>query len=118
MIDEDSDATDAPAPFARSYDFFKHMTGIALLSIGGVFAFLDGATAPPDKVKYAMVIGFLGMSGISSLLMASVLAMVEAKPVAHAKLAKQVMFGQIAAVFFLSVGLGVFMPTFAASMLK
>jgi hypothetical protein len=50
--------------------------------------------------------------------MASVLAMVEAKPVAHAKLAKQVMFGQIAAVFFLSVGLGVFMPTFAASMLK
>lgn len=117
MID-DTENPETSAPFARSYDFFKHMTGIALLSIGGVFAFLDGPATPSDKLKYAIVLAFLGLAGVSSLLMASVLAMIEAKPVAHTKLARQVIFGQVATVFFLSVGLGVFMPTFAASMLK
>lgn len=121
MTDDDNDlggGPDAPVPFARSYDFFKHMTGIALLSIGGVFAFLDGAATSPDRLKYAMVLGFLGLSGVTSLIMASTLASVETKPIPHAKLARQVRIGQGVAVFFLSVGLGVFMPTFASGMLK
>lgn len=118
MIDEDDDLT-REAPFPRAYDFFKHMTGIALVSIGGVFAFLDGgAGAQMERAQVISVLVFIGLSGVTSLMMATTLAGVEVKPIAHDKLAKTIRYGQFAATFLLAVGLGNFVPAFVTGLLK
>lgn len=118
MTDDDALPGGSEAPFARAYDYFKHMTGIALISIGGVFAFLDGSATPLDRKQVIIVLAFLGLSGMTSLMMASTLAGVEVKPMQQDQLAKQVRLGLTAVVFLLAVGLGVFVPTFASAMLK
>lgn len=99
-------------PFARAYDFFKHMTGISLISIGGVFAFVDGSAAKIDPVKLVVIMGFICLAGVVSLLQALTLAGLESQPVAHAKLARQVKYGQFAATGLLMVGLGAFIQSF------
>jgi len=104
-------------PFARAYDFFKHMTGISLVSIGGVFAFIDGSAIKVEKAKLIIVLGAICAAGVMSLFQASKLAALESKPVPHAKLVIQVKFGQYAVTGLLMVGLGAFVQTFASVML-
>ena len=106
------------APFARSYDFFKHMTGVALVSIGGVFAFLDGEGPKLDTRRMIIVLACLGIAGATSLLMASALATHEIKPVPRDKMAHRVRLGLVAATFFLAAGLGAFIQTFSSAMFK
>ena len=80
MIDEgDPDHGDA-LPFARSYDSFKHMTGIALLSLGGVFAFADGSGIKFDPKQLVVILGFILVAAVTSVLMAGQLATLEIKP--------------------------------------
>ena len=118
MIEAD-DEVDGAVPFARAYDFFKHMTGIALVSIGGVFAFLgDAAGTRLDRRQVIITLVFIGLSGVTSLMMATTLAALEVKPVPHATMATRIRIGQSAATFLLAVGLGVFVPTFAQAILK
>jgi hypothetical protein len=117
MIDED-EGTDAPLPFARAYDFFKHMMGITLISIGGVFALMDNSTAKLDAKSVVAVLAALGLSGVTCLLMTNHLVTLEVKPEPVAKTARQVRIGLIMATFFLAVGLGSFVPSFASALLK
>lgn len=119
MIDEgEAQERTGEVPFARTYDYFKHMTGIALISIGGVFAFLDADGSKLDPRRSIIVLAALGLSGVTSLLMASFLAGLEVKPVAHEKLVRRVRLGGFAATFFLAMGLGGFIQTFASAMLQ
>jgi len=105
-------------PFGRAYDYFKHLTGISLVSIGGVFAFMDGTGAKFDPRRVVIVLSAIGVAGVISLLMAGHLVSIEVKPVLHAKVARQVQYGLIAATFFLAIGLGSFIQTFASAILK
>jgi hypothetical protein len=105
-------------PFGRAYDYFKHLTGISLVSIGGVFAFMDGSGATFDPRRVIIVLAAIGIAGVISLLMAGVLVTIEVKPVAYARIARQVRYGLIAATFFLAIGLGSFIQTFASAILK
>jgi len=117
MIDED-EADDAGRHFARSYDFFKHMTGITLISIGGVFALMDGKSAQLDTRSLVVVLVALGLSGVTSLLMTNTLVTLEVKPAPVAKTARQVRIGLVMSSFFLAVGLGSFVPSFATAISK
>ncbi|PKP89153.1 MAG: hypothetical protein CVT77_18575 [Alphaproteobacteria bacterium HGW-Alphaproteobacteria-16] len=105
-------------PFARAYDYFKHLTGISLLSVGGVFAFLDGGEITLDPRRAAIVLACLGLAGATSLLMAGNLAALEVKPAEPAKKAKQVRYSLVASTFFLASGLGAFIQTFTSAMFK
>jgi hypothetical protein len=116
--DNQPERSSAELPFARAYDFFKHMTGIALISIGGVFAFLDNAGTKLDAKSITAVLAALGLSGVTSLLMSNTLATLEVKPVPEAKVARQVRIGLVSSTFFLAVGLGAFVPSFASAILK
>lgn len=65
MSDEDG-GKDAPLPFGRAYDFFKHMTGITLISIGGVFALMDNSAAKLNTKSVVAVLAALGCRGLSA----------------------------------------------------
>ncbi|ODP36223.1 hypothetical protein [Sphingomonas turrisvirgatae] len=115
---EDDDGDRGEAPFARSYDFFKHMTGITLISIGGVFALMDNSAAKLDTKSVVVVLAALGMSGVTCLLMTNALVTLEVKPEPHDKMARKVRVGLVMATFFLAVGLGSFVPSFTSALLK
>lgn len=119
MTDEDElGRGSAEMPFARAYDYFKHLTGVSLISIGGVFALLDGAGAKFDARRVIIVLAAIGLAGVISLLMAGALASIEVKPVPHAKTVRQVRYSLVAATFFLAAGLGAFIQTFSSVILK
>jgi hypothetical protein len=105
-------------PFQRSYDFFKYMTGLALVSLGGVFAFADGSGVEFERRQLIVVLAFIGLAGLTSLLMASSLASLEVKPEADATVARRIRIAQVVVSFFLSGGLGAFMFNFTPVLLK
>ena len=102
-------------PFARAYDYFKHMTGVSLISIGGVFALIGGPTKI-ERVKLLVILAAIGVTGVISLYQSSTLASLESKPVPREKLAKQVQYSQIAAMLFLMIGLGAFVQSFTGAL--
>ncbi|WP_137861056.1 MULTISPECIES: hypothetical protein [unclassified Sphingomonas] len=100
-------------PFARAYDFFKHMTGISLVSLGGVFAFVGGGAIKVEPVKLYLALGFIGLGGVISLFHTTVLAALETRSVPREKLAKQVRYGQYAVTALLMAGVGAFVQSLA-----
>ena len=116
MIDQDEEAQlSGELPFARAYDYFKHMTGVSLISIGGVFALIDGQTKI-ERAKLLAILAAIGIAGVISLYQASALASLESKPMPREKLAKQVRYSQLAAMVFLMVGLGAFTQSFMGAL--
>ncbi|UVI39146.1 hypothetical protein [Qipengyuania spongiae] len=105
-------------PFGRSYDFFKHTTGISLVSLGGVFAFADGQETEFDPPQLIVVLTFIGLAGVTSLLMASHLASIEVKPHPRAKVARAIRIAQALVSALLSGGVGAFMYNFTPAILK
>ncbi len=119
MIDEDDDpGADESLPFARSYDYFKHTTGVSLISLGGVFAFADSKGAAFEAKQLVIVLTFIGLPGVISLMMVSVLAALEVKPEPQAKVARWIRYSQFAVSFLLAVGLGSFIFNFTGAILK
>lgn len=117
MIDE-SETNEAAVPFGRAYDFFKHMMGITLISIGGVFALMDNSTAKLDTKSVVIVLAALGLAAVTCLLMTNALVTLEVKPEPHDKMARKVRIGLVMSTFFLAVGLGSFVPSFTSALLK
>lgn len=100
------------AAFPRSYDFFKHMTGVALISLGGVFALMQTMSEAGDRRRGIAALAAICLSGAISLTMASALATLEVKPARLEKIAKQIRFGLIASSTLLGFGLGAVIQTF------
>ena len=117
MIDDD-EAADGALPFPRAYDFFKHMMGITLISIGGVFALMDNSAAKIDTKSVVIVLSALGLSGVTCLLMTNTLVTLEVKPEPPAKIARKIRIVLVLAPFFIAVGLGAFVPSFTSAILK
>jgi hypothetical protein len=115
---DEADETVRHLPFQRSYDFFKYMSGLALVSLGGVFAFADGSGVEFEKRQLIVVLTFIGVAGLTSLLMASSLATLEIKPEADAVVARRIRIAQLVVSFSLSGGLGAFMFNFTPALLK
>lgn len=116
--DESQPARDGEAPFARSYDYFKHMTGVALVSLGGVFAFVDGGGLQFDRPTLIVVLAFIALAGITSFAMAGGLAGLEVKAEPRETTARRVRIAQIIVAFSLAGGLGGFIYNFTAALLK
>ncbi len=115
---EDGQVATRDLPFARSYDFFKHMTGISLVSLGGVFAFADGEGVEFDRKQLIVILVFIGLAGVTSLLMASSLATQEVKPEEDRQVARRIRIAQLVVALSLSGGLGAFIYNFTPVVLK
>jgi hypothetical protein len=114
---EEGDEAKGEAPFARSYDFFKHTTGIALVSLGGVFAFADGQGVRFEHKQLIVILGFIGLAGVISLVMASYLASLEVSEHPLAKVARAIRLAQAAVSTLLSGGVGSFLYNFTPAIL-
>ncbi|WP_374405858.1 hypothetical protein [Pelagerythrobacter sp.] len=117
-MDEDGElGADLDVPFGRSYDFFKHTTGISLVSLGGVFAFADGQGTEFDPKQLIVVLVFIGLAGVTSLLVASYLASLEVTPHSRDKVARVIRIAQAMVSTLLSGGVGAFLYNFTPTVL-
>ncbi|KQN25687.1 hypothetical protein ASE86_05620 [Sphingomonas sp. Leaf33] len=117
MIDDDGGDGDG-LPFARSYDSFKHMTGIALLSLGGVFAFADGGGMQFERRQLVVILGCILMAALTSMIMAGQLAALEVKPEPREIVARRIRIASIIVGGSLSIGLGGFAYNFISALFK
>jgi hypothetical protein len=122
--DSDTQASSANAQspsdeaFTRSYDFFKHLTGICLVSIGGVLSLLQQQASEHRATAVIAVIVSLILAGLLSMIMVSSIAVLGYKgPEVAAKLRKAIPVIQGLIVLLLLFGLGVFVGTFMKGLL-
>jgi hypothetical protein len=100
--------------YSRVYDYFKHLTTVSLISIGGVLGLLTGNVDGISAQVVIPVIVMLGIAGFLSIMtMCGISAMVMLRRPHEAKTAKQLLVLQYAATFFLIIGLGWFVGAFA-----
>ena len=117
MIDDQNDYPANDMSFARSYDYFKYMTGVSLLALGGIFAFADGNGTQFEKGQVIILLAFIGIAGVTSLLMASSLAGLEVKSEPHDQVVRRIRIGQTIVSMALSIGLGGFTYNFISASL-
>ncbi|MFD1786357.1 hypothetical protein ACFSC3_02110 [Sphingomonas floccifaciens] len=117
MIEDDGEGV-GDAPFARSYDSFKHMTGIALLSLGGVFAFFDGDGMRFARGQVIIILAFFMLALVTSVLMVGHLASLEVKPEPREKTARHIRGASIIVGVTMCGGLGGFTYNFMAALFK
>lgn len=112
MID-DAEADEPATSHQRAYDFFKHLTGISLVSLGGIMGLLGGQGPEVPKVKLVILMGFVGLAGAVSLFTAATIVtngdLGEGKPLST----RSVRLALRIAVWSLSLGLGAAIQTFA-----
>lgn len=105
-------------PLARAYDYFKHMTTLSLVTIGGVLGLLkgDGPTLKPLAV--GLIIGTIAAGGVVAMAALSALAQVGLRGGAEhvAKVRKMLPWMQGAATFLVMLGLGMFLGNFVAEL--
>lgn len=118
MIDDQQDDLHDNLGFARSYDYFKYMTGVSLLSLGGVFAFADGEGTQFERGQIIVLLAVIGIAGVTSLLMAASLAGLEVKPEPREQVIRRIRIGQTIVSMALSIGLGGFTYNFISVSLR
>jgi hypothetical protein len=112
MSDDPVPKVDAHDPWARVYDYFKHITTLSLVAIGGVLSLLQGSDLEIPKRAYVIVIGLLGGAGALAFLAINSMTSTELmnRPL-HAKRTALLVL-QIAATGLLMLGLGIFLGLF------
>jgi hypothetical protein len=96
------------------YDFFKHLTSLALVTLGGVLVLAEkanGANARPDMIVAVLVLisasGIAAFSGAGEIVRSRYTG---SKPLAVLKIYR------VAAPALLGVGVGMFLSLFAATL--
>ena len=120
MIDSESSQEAVPPQssqrsdaFARLYDFFKHLTGLVLVSIGGVLGLLKGGDPAISPVAFGLVIGSLSLAGVVAVTtLAQLASMGFTGGDTATKLKRSALIAQNICVVCLLFGLGVFMGVF------
>jgi hypothetical protein len=112
MSDIDEETTLDSGGEALLYDYFKHLTSLCILSLGGVLALVPNAKGvkPVAIILVLVVLGLAGMlsfSGTSEIVRARFLG----KP-----LQKSVNYCRIAAPVLLSIGVGMFVYLFTRTL--
>lgn len=116
MIEDDTSPDGLP--FARTYDSFKHMAGISLLSLGGVFAFADGDGIRFARNQLIVILGFILAAAATSIYMAGSLATLEIKPEPREQTVRRIRKASLIVGMSLSGGLGGFTYNFVAALFK
>jgi hypothetical protein len=100
-------------PLARIYDYFKHLTTVSLVSIGGVFGLLQGDGPKLKPVATLVILGVIAAAGGISMISASVIASVELRGPSTDRFRKWVGVVQLITTCMLLFGLGIFIGVFS-----
>lgn len=111
MIDV-SDPDGGARPHQRAYDFLKHLTGVSLISLGGITGLLGGQGPEVPKAKLIMLMSCIGLAGAVALFTSArivgTIDLDEGKPISTASVRRATQV----AVWSLAVGLGAAIQTF------
>ena len=112
-MSDDEAVTVIGDPLARSYDYFKHLTTVSLITIGGVFGLLQGDGPKLKPVAIMVVMGILAASGAISMLMTSAIAATDLRGGDTARARRVILIVQRVATALLMFGLGIFIGAFS-----
>lgn len=117
MIDDDHPPAD-DAPYARIYDYFKHLTTVSLVSIGGVLGLLQGQGPAIKPLALILVISLLAAAGFLAMVMLAAISSMTLKKASEVeKVRKSMLIVQGAATFCLMFGLGIFLGAFVGALI-
>lgn len=116
MTDDEAPIVANDIAIARAYDYFKHLTTVALISIGGVFGLLQGDGPRLKTTAVILVIALIGLAGGISLIAISSITAADLQGKSLEKLRKSILRTQQIATFLLLFGLGVFIGAFTKVM--
>ena len=97
----------------RLYDFFKHVTTLSLLTLGGVLTIGEAADVPIDTVPFMLVIGLIAIGGVSAY--SGMLEVVEAG-LKNEQRPKRLAFHKTMATLGFGMGTGAFISVFFMSL--
>ncbi|MBK9471878.1 MAG: hypothetical protein IPO18_06295 [bacterium] len=97
----------------RAYDFFKHLTGVSLVSLGGIMGLLGGQGPEVPKVKLIMLLACIGLSGAVSLFTAATMVSSSDPDKGKQMSSRSVHLSLGVAVWSLCLGLGAAIQTFS-----
>jgi|SRR5579884_1555633 len=112
MDDDDSAVAELPAhdPDLLLYDYFKHISSLVLITLGGLLLILKDFS-PKDVRPAFVLVTFLFVSAAGVVAFGGTQGIVRAK-VTGKRPNRQLVFARIAAPNLLAVGLGVFLAMF------
>jgi hypothetical protein len=101
-------------PYPALYDYFKHLTTVSLIAIGGVLGLLQGDGPRLGAPVVIVIMALLAAAGTIAMIM---LAMLSTLSLRHdsstpEQLAKRLLAAQGAATLALMIGLGLFVGAF------
>lgn len=99
-------------PFARVYDYFKHLTTVSLLAIGGIFGLLQGSGPKLKPVATMVVLGVIALAAGISMMATSAITLSELRGQLTEKTRKHLAIVQLGTTCLLMVGLGIFVGLF------
>ena len=102
------------ATYSRTYDYFKHLTTVSLVSIGGVLGLLTGKVGGISSRAIILVIVMLGLAGFLSIMNMFTISVMATRGRSRGdKTVRQLLISQYAATFSLVLGLGIFLGVFS-----
>ncbi len=116
MIDS-ADADHPDTLHQRAYDFFKHLTGVSLVSLGGIMGLLGGQGPEVPKSKLIVLMCFIGVSGAVSLFTAATIVTTSDLGEGKRISTRAVRLSMSVAVWSLTLGLGAAIQTFSTVLL-
>jgi hypothetical protein len=111
MSDETLSRAQGHDPTLRIYDYFKHLSTVSLIAIGGVLGLIQGGIKMPS-LAILVTICVLGVAGIISMMGLNVIATAELKGGLTEKHSKMLSLLQPLANMCLMLGLGIFLGVF------
>jgi hypothetical protein len=99
--------------YRRAYDFFKHLTGVSLVSLGGIMGLLGGQGPEVPKSKLIMLMICVGLSGAISLFTAATIVSASDPDKGKQISPRSVRLSLGVAVWSLCLGLGAAIQTFS-----
>ena len=99
---------------ARVYDYFKHLTTVSLIAIGGIFGLVQGDGPKIKPVLALIILGVIGLSGGFSMICTSIITTAELRGTVTDKLRRGLATTQWLVTSLFMFGIGIFVSAFSS----
>jgi hypothetical protein len=114
MSDDEIVIIEPSDPLARVYDYFKHLTTVSLIAIGGIFGLLQGNGPKLKPAATIVVLGVIALAAGISMMTTSAITFGELRGKVTEKTRTQLAILQLSTTCLLMIGLGIFVGLFSS----